>query len=115
MSGEGPNNVEVHKYLPYLVYQDRYQRHRVTSSSKTHAGIHRYIKKEMEFLDISSLGASYQYVVKIEHKFICIRISGSLGLQIRNNITMVKETLNHITTNPKTTSPSHKKRKVMGI
>jgi hypothetical protein len=30
--------------------------------------MHRYIQTEMEFLDISSLSAAYQYVVKIEQK-----------------------------------------------
>ena len=36
---------------------------------KYHSGLHRYIQSEMDFLDISSLGATYQYVVKIEQKF----------------------------------------------
>ena len=31
--------------------------------------LHRYIQIEMDFLDISSLNASYRYVVKIEQKF----------------------------------------------
>jgi hypothetical protein len=31
--------------------------------------LHRYIQTEMDLLDISSLGVSYRYVVKIEHKF----------------------------------------------
>jgi hypothetical protein len=31
--------------------------------------LHRYIKAEMDFLDISSLGVAYRYVVKIEKKF----------------------------------------------
>eukprot|EP00253_Pinus_taeda_P004864 PITA_04864 len=31
--------------------------------------LHRYIQEEMEFLDISSLGTSYRYAVKIEQKF----------------------------------------------
>jgi hypothetical protein len=31
--------------------------------------LHRYIQTEMEFLDITSLGMAYRYVVKIEHKF----------------------------------------------
>jgi hypothetical protein len=30
---------------------------------------HRYIQTEMKFLDISSLGTAYRYVVKIEQKF----------------------------------------------
>jgi hypothetical protein len=33
---------------------------------KYHEDIHKYIQTEMEFLEISSLEASYQYVVKIE-------------------------------------------------
>jgi hypothetical protein len=35
---------------------------------KYHGGLHRYIQTEMEFLDISSLGVAYRYVVKIEQK-----------------------------------------------
>jgi hypothetical protein len=35
---------------------------------KYHDALHRYIHIKMEFLDISSLGATYRYVVKIEHK-----------------------------------------------
>jgi hypothetical protein len=31
--------------------------------------MHRYIQTKMDFLDISSLGVSYRYVVKIEKKF----------------------------------------------
>jgi hypothetical protein len=31
--------------------------------------LNKYIQTEKEFLDISSLGAIYQYVVKIEQKF----------------------------------------------
>jgi hypothetical protein len=30
--------------------------------------MHRYIQTEMEFLDISSLGTTYRYAVKIEQK-----------------------------------------------
>jgi hypothetical protein len=36
---------------------------------KYHGALHRYIQTEMDFLDISSLGVAYQYVVKIEQKF----------------------------------------------
>jgi hypothetical protein len=36
---------------------------------KYRLALHRYIQTEMDFLDISSLGAAYQYVVKIEQKF----------------------------------------------
>ena len=36
---------------------------------KYHGALQRYIQTEMDFLDISSLGVAYQYVVKIEHKF----------------------------------------------
>jgi heme-binding NEAT domain protein len=36
---------------------------------KYHEDIHRYIQTEIYFLDISSLGVSYQYVVKIKQKF----------------------------------------------
>jgi hypothetical protein len=36
---------------------------------KYHGALHRYIQTEMDFLDISSLGAAYRYAVKIENKF----------------------------------------------
>jgi hypothetical protein len=36
---------------------------------KYRGALHRYIQTEMNFLDISSLGAAYQYSVKIEQKF----------------------------------------------
>jgi hypothetical protein len=35
---------------------------------KYHGSLHRYIHIEMEFLDISSLGAAYRYAIKIEQK-----------------------------------------------
>jgi hypothetical protein len=40
-----------------------FERHMVL---KYHNGMHRYIQTKIEFLDISSLGATYRYVVKIE-------------------------------------------------
>jgi hypothetical protein len=36
---------------------------------KYRGALHRYIQTEMNFLDISSLGAAYRYAVKIEQKF----------------------------------------------
>jgi hypothetical protein len=36
---------------------------------KYHNGIHKHIQTEMDFLDISSLGVSYRYAIKIEQKF----------------------------------------------
>jgi hypothetical protein len=36
---------------------------------KYHICLHRYIQEEMEFLNISSLGAAYRYAAKIEKKF----------------------------------------------
>jgi hypothetical protein len=36
---------------------------------KYHGALHRYIQTEMEFMEISSLGDSYRYDVKIEMKF----------------------------------------------
>jgi hypothetical protein len=43
-----------------------FERHLVL---KYRSGLHRYIQIEMDFLEISSLGVSYRYAVKIEHKF----------------------------------------------
>jgi hypothetical protein len=36
---------------------------------KYHSGLHRYIQKDMDFLDISLVGDAYRYAVKIEQKF----------------------------------------------
>jgi hypothetical protein len=36
---------------------------------KYRGDLHRYIQTEMDFLEISSLGAAYRYVVKIKKKF----------------------------------------------
>jgi hypothetical protein len=36
---------------------------------KYRGALHRYIQTEMNFLNISSLGVAYRYVVKIEQKF----------------------------------------------
>jgi hypothetical protein len=36
---------------------------------KYRGALHRYFQIEMDFLDISSMGATYRYVVKIEQKF----------------------------------------------
>jgi hypothetical protein len=33
---------------------------------KYHGALHRYIQTKTEFLDISSLGATYRYAIKIE-------------------------------------------------
>jgi hypothetical protein len=75
---------------------------------KYHGALHRYIQTEMDFLDISSLGVAYRYVVKIEQKFRH-QNKRSSGLQIRNNQSMIKMTL---TNNLLKTSLSHRKRRV---
>jgi hypothetical protein len=36
---------------------------------KYRSGLHKYIQTEMDFLDITSLGVSYRYAVKIKQKF----------------------------------------------
>ena len=43
-----------------------FERHLVL---KYREALHRYVQTEMDFLDISSLGVAYRYVVKIEQKF----------------------------------------------
>jgi hypothetical protein len=43
-----------------------FERHLVL---KYRGALHRYIQTEMDFLNISSLGVAYRYVVKIEQKF----------------------------------------------
>jgi hypothetical protein len=73
----------------------------------------------MDFLDISSLGVAYRYVVKIEQKFKQWN-KWEFGSTNPHNKSMVKVALTHRTrdrarrSNLKTTSPSHRKRRVMG-
>jgi hypothetical protein len=64
----------------------------------------------MDFLDISSLSATYRYVVK-SCRNLSTRTNGILVLQIRNNQSMTKTTLRNSL--PKT-SPRHRKIRVMG-
>jgi hypothetical protein len=77
---------------------------------KYRGALHRYIQTEMDFLDISSLGVAYRYVVKIERN-LSTRTNRSSGLQIRNNQSMTKKSLTNSL--PKT-SPSHRKKRVTG-
>jgi hypothetical protein len=75
---------------------------------KYHGALHRYIQTEMDFLDISSLGVAYRYVVKIEHKFKHQnkREFGSANPQ------QPKYDKDDLTNNLPKTSPSHRKRRV---
>jgi hypothetical protein len=77
---------------------------------KYRGALHRYIQTEMDFLDISSLGATYRYAIKIEQKFKH-QNKREFGLQIHNNQSMTKTTLTNSL--PKT-SPRHRKRRVTG-
>jgi hypothetical protein len=66
---EGPRVLEFtntfHTLCTKLGIKDS-ERHLVL---KYPGALHRYIQTEMDFLDISSLGAAYRYFVKIEQKF----------------------------------------------
>jgi hypothetical protein len=92
-----------------------YERHLVL---KYRVDLHRYIQTEMEFLDISSLGAAYQYVVKIEQKLKQkTQPFGSRNPHSRSkkreaptNRTKDRENMGNL----RTTSPSHKKIRTMG-
>jgi hypothetical protein len=77
---------------------------------KYHGDLHRYVQIEMDFLYISSLGASYRYVVKIETKFKNQK-NGSSSLQTKNNQSMIKMALIN---NLLKTIPSHKKIRITG-
>jgi hypothetical protein len=72
--------------------------------------LHKYIQTEMDFLDISSLMLLIDMLLKSSRN-LSTRTNGSLGLQIRKNPSMTKTTLTN--SFPKT-SPSHRKRRVMG-
>jgi hypothetical protein len=59
---------------------------------KYRGALHGYIQTEMDFLNISSLGVAYRYVVKIEQKFRH-QNKGNSGLQICYNQSTVKMAL----------------------
>jgi hypothetical protein len=80
---------------------------------KYRGALHRYIQTKMEFLDISSLGSSYRYAVKIEQKFRQ-QNKWEFGFANLKQKSMVKATLTHRKVNLKTTIPSHRKRREMG-
>jgi hypothetical protein len=83
---------------------------------KYHGGLHRYIQDEMEFLDISSLGTAYRYVVKIEQKlkqkmwtiwaWEPLTTKSRKG-QAPTHRTKDREKMDHL----RTTSPGRKKRR----
>jgi hypothetical protein len=64
----------------------------------------------MDFMDISSLGASYRYVVKLSRN-LSTRTNGNSGLQIRKNKSMTNMDL---TNSLSKTSPRHRKIRVTG-
>ena len=68
-SRKGPDGVGVHQQISYSVDKAEYQRLRAAPILKYRSGLHRYIRTEMDFLGISSLGSAYRYAVKIEEKF----------------------------------------------
>jgi hypothetical protein len=77
---------------------------------KYHGALHRYIQTEMDFW------TSHHWELPIDmlsksRRNLGTRTNGSSGLQIRNNQSMIKMTL---TNNLPKTSPSHRKRRVMG-
>jgi hypothetical protein len=74
---------------------------------KYHGALHRYIQTEMDFLDISSLGAAYRYAVKIEQKFKH-QNKREFGSENPQQPKYDKDNPNSL---PKT-SPSHRKRRV---
>jgi hypothetical protein len=75
--------------------------------------MHRYIQAEMEFPDISSLGAAYRYVIKIEQKLKKRHDNLGLGTPHRKiqersaptHRTKEKSNTDHL----RTTSQGHKK------
>jgi hypothetical protein len=66
---EGPNSSRVHQYLHTLRTKLSIKDSEQHLVLKYRWALHRYIQTEMDFMDISSLGATYRYVVKIEEKF----------------------------------------------
>jgi hypothetical protein len=77
--------------------------------------LHRYIQTEMEFLDISSLGVAYRYVVKIEQKLKQKTQQfgpGNPSQKIQERATPTHRTKDRSNMDSiRTTSPSHKQRR----
>jgi hypothetical protein len=69
--------------------------------------LHRYIQTEMDFLNIFHWELHINILSKSSRN-LGTKTNGSMGLQIRNNQSMVKTTL---TNSLSTTSPRHKKRR----
>jgi hypothetical protein len=82
---------------------------------KYHGALHRYIQTEMEFLDISSLGAAYDMSSKSSRS--SNKRHNNLGLGTPHNKRQEREAPTHKTKDRenmdsiRTTSPSHKKRR----
>jgi hypothetical protein len=76
---------------------------------KYHGALQRYIQTEMDFLDISSLGVTYRYVVKIKQKFKHQNKQGFWVCKSALKKSMIKTAL---TNSLLKTSPSHRKRRV---
>jgi hypothetical protein len=66
MAREGTRSDIFQKYLPYLGQQVGYQRLRAKFDSEISWGCTQIHPNGNVFFGISSLGATYQYVVKIE-------------------------------------------------
>jgi hypothetical protein len=75
---------------------------------KYRGALHRYIQTEMDFLNISSLGAAYRYAVKIEQKF---RHQNKWEFGSANP-QQPKHGKDDPNQQPPTTSPRHRKRRV---
>jgi hypothetical protein len=78
---------------------------------KYRGALHRYIQTKMDFLNISSLGDSYRYVVKIEHKF---RHQNKWEFRSANT-QQPKNGKDTLTNNLQKTSPRHRKIRVKEI
>jgi hypothetical protein len=76
---------------------------------KYRGALHRYIQTEMDFLDISSLGVAYRYVVKIEKKF-----KNQNKWEFRSANLQQPKYDKDIPQTVSKTSPSHRKRRVTG-
>jgi len=69
VAGKGPRRAEFtnlfHTLRTKLGIKDTEQ-HLIL---KYHGCLHKYIQEEIQFLNISSLGTTYQYAIKVEQKF----------------------------------------------
>ena len=68
-AGKGPRRAGVYQYFPYPSHKVGIKDSEQHLVLKYRVCLHKYIQEEIEFLNISSLGTTYRYAVRVEQKF----------------------------------------------